>query len=139
MSEELTKQGVRNLNNWKPAKPNERKVEKPVPQDIEILSDLIYSDTERIREDISGRFPEATFEAEWDEIHGDRLSVRGIRASRLTYYKFLITHKIASLSLMFGVAMYQDQATVEKALDDVEPLWRSRVKKLKASEEELEG
>jgi hypothetical protein len=142
MGKDRTKQGVRDLNQWKPAKKeptfqSEYNQAPPLP-DIEVLSDLIYDDTKRIRDEVSGRFPEAIFEGEYDEIHGERLSVRGIKASRLTYYKFLVTHGLSDISLLFQMAIYQDQKTVEAALDDVSPLWRERAKKRAQREHQAE-
>lgn len=122
----LTKQGVRNLDNLKPRRPSPKvnRLEvstRPSKLDDDMGADLIYDAQEAgaIRE----RFPEAVIEYDYDSLHGARLSVRA-KCSLREWLSFVITSGLGPVSFACHLLIKLEPDLVSDVLDDVDPEWR---------------
>jgi len=123
-----TKQGVRNLDTkgWYKGQVEDSKETKEYaePQSI---TDLIYTDTPELRQEILALWPAAELEGTWDEIHEGRLSV-DLCARELDWLKWLIRSGWSNASLKFQMSLRSKDkfSIIEQAMDEECPGWRNK-------------
>jgi len=108
----LTKQGVRDLNgDWKASQetivPAPQRVEVEIDSDEEKqqIDDLLYDDTKELREEILALWPDAKLERDYDDIHEGRLGVCIPKATKRSWFSFLMRSGYASISFYFQLSL----------------------------------
>ena len=146
MTDEVyTKQGVRNLDvmfsskyreEKRAAEDSKRRKREAHQKELEgqfgevkDIHDLLYDDTQEMREEILSVWPDAELEGCWDMIHENRLEV-DLKASELSWIKWLIRSGYASLSFLFQLYLQgndkKQHTLIEMAVDQEAPGWRTK-------------
>ncbi len=146
----MTKQGVRNLNNWGKAEPQAPhcepstlppwiegapetpygKVDDSPPYDfageaVTSFSDLIYDYSEKISAEILAAFPSAKLSHDYHEIKGERTEVN-VECKVSDWYRFLLRSGLAMISLACQLDFYSRPKFIATLLDEIEPGWRNK-------------
>ena len=150
----LTRQGVRNLDVM-PARNVAQAMERvrPLPEDVAATSpaftshdvvvalhDVLYDDTDELRQEVLSIWPDARFSAEHDHdgIRGDRLGVDIPMTSMRRWYRFLIRARYTHISFRFQLSMAlggthladgrSEVALIMSLMDSEHPGWRQKRK-----------